>query len=333
MDTRQNMSGIEKVATVLNVLDKPLASRLLQQFSAEDLEKISSVSGDVGPVSSKEFANLIEEFAKCFSNRLQMFGAQRNIGGLLESVLTPEQVAQISKKDVAVTQSPPVWNDTSFSNQAVLKPLMENEHPQLAAFILSKLDSDVSAPLIDAMETDTRNDIMLRMLKIREIHQEIIALLEGHFRTTFIENPNANKRAEARTRIASIINNLEKDHAEDFILDLSVENPEEAKEIKKLLFGFEDIATLTVKDRLVLFDSVPAELCITALNGIKDAELKELVLSSFGTRMRNMIEAELNHDSGKPTADVVAARRKIANIALKLAASGEITISEPEDET
>ncbi len=70
MSSLQYMTGIEKAATVLNVLDKSLAGRLLQLFSADDLKKITSIRGSLQPISSDEFSTLIEDFARQFSEGL-----------------------------------------------------------------------------------------------------------------------------------------------------------------------------------------------------------------------------------------------------------------------
>jgi flagellar motor switch protein FliG len=86
---------------------------------------------------------------------------------------------------------------------------------------------------------------------------------------------------------------------------------------------------LEQKDRLVLFDKVQTEQVMLALRGV-DAELKEIILSSLGARARRMIEAELNGAETVVTKEVDAARRSIAETALRLAASGDITIAEPQ---
>ncbi len=330
MSALDEMSGIEKAATVLNVLSKPLASRLLQLFSPDDLKKITSITGELKPISTAEFSRLIEEFASQFSDGLQMLGDPREISGLLETVLTPEQVATISSS-APITQKTPVWTDSSFSNQEVLEPLIEQEHPQTVAFILSKTGTELSAKIIALMNENKRNDIMHRMLEIKPIQAEILSVVEDHFRVNFIENDSSSKGKESRSRMAGIINNLDKVQADEFLEELALEDPEEAEELKKLLFAFDDIPSLTVKDRLVLFDNVETDLSILALNGAT-GEIREMILSSFGTRARKMVESELANSQDRDPAEIDQARKTIARIALDLSANGDITIVLPDQE-
>ena len=64
-------------------------------------------------------------------------------------------------------------------------------------------------------------------------------------------------------------------------------------------------------------------------NGLTTDEIKEIILSSLGARARRMIESELNDAVAEITKEVIAARRAIAETALRLASSGEISIEVP----
>ena len=331
MSRLTSMSGIEKAAIVLNVLDHEHARRLLQLFSADDLNRIKSITKSLEPVSKDNFAVLIEEFSEHFSEGLKKLGSSRKIGGLLEAVLTPDQINQINgEADEKNTSKVSVWDNPEFVKPEILEPIIGTEHPQLAAALLSKISSDVSSRVIAKLNNEERNDIMLRMLNMRTIKQEIICILEDSIHGIYIDNDESKKGEEARTRMAMIINRMDKKQADEFLLDLAIESPEETALLKKLLFAFEDIPKLATKDRLTLFDKVPTDTAILALNGL-DGELKEIVLSSFGGRVRKMIESELSIADDKEPEDIEDARRTIASIALDLAAKSEISIEVEED--
>ena len=134
---------------------------------------------------------------------------------------------------------------------------------------------------------------------------------------------------EGRARMATLLNRLDKEQVEMILDGLRAVRPAEAAALKKLLFSFEDLPKLDQKHRLVLFDKVQTELVMVALRGA-EGELKEAVLASLGARARRMIEAELTDADATVSKEVVAARQSIAEVALKLAASGEISIDEPE---
>ncbi len=312
--------------TVLNVLDGPTLEKLVKYLDQEDIARIRSLDMELEPVAAEEFAAIIEEFASRFVRRLRMVGDYRSPEGILEEVLDPDELERLSGGD----EGPPVWEDERFASPEVLQPLVEREHPQMAAFLLSRIDPDLGAGVMKAVEEARRNEILLRMLDMRPVSPGVTMVVEQHIRVSFIEDTSAARNAEARARIASIVNRMDKELAEQFLEALKQARPEEAKEIRRMLFSFEDIVRLSEKDRLVLFDKVPAELTIKALHGVSE-ELVNLVLEALGGRMRKMVEAELSAGNPPSEEEAVEARREIAAMALELAAAGEIVIEDGEE--
>jgi flagellar motor switch protein FliG len=129
--------------------------------------------------------------------------------------------------------------------------------------------------------------------------------------------------------MAALLNRMERPQVEQIITSLRRERPEDAAALKKMLFSFEDLPRIEQKHRLVLFDKVQTEQVMLALRGV-DGELKETVLSSLGARARRMIESELSNASPEVTNEVVAARQAVAQMALNLAANGDIIIRDDE---
>jgi flagellar motor switch protein FliG len=76
---------------------------------------------------------------------------------------------------------------------------------------------------------------------------------------------------------------------------------------------------------------VPADKVALALKGTT-TEYREVILSSLSSRVRKMIEQELNNGQAVPARDVIEARRAIIDLALEHAARGEIEIRNQEEE-
>ncbi len=313
--------------TVLNVLDGPSLEKLVKYLDQDDIARIRSLDMDLEPMAAEEFAALIEEFTSRFVRRLRMVGDYRSPEGILKEVFDPDELERLTSGDEDLQ---PVWEDDSFASPEILLPLVEQEHPQMAAFLLSRLDPDLGAGVIKAVEEGRRNEILLRMLDMRPVSPGVTMVIEQHIRVSFIEDTSSARNAQARSRIASIVNRMDKELAEKFLEALNQARPEEAREIKRLLFSFEDIVKLSEKDRLLLFDKVPAELTIKALHGIP-GDLAGVVLEALGGRMRKMVEAELSSGNAPPEEESAEARRQIAAMALELAAAGEIIIEDGEE--
>jgi flagellar motor switch protein FliG len=97
-----------------------------------------------------------------------------------------------------------------------------------------------------------------------------------------------------------------------------------------MLYSFEDLPRLTPAARTALMDQVPADKLVLALRGT-DAAFQDVVLASLASRARRMVEAELASGDAGSARDVASARRAIAELALNMAAKGEIELDAPDE--
>lgn len=178
---------------------------------------------------------------------------------------------------------------------------------------------------------DIRDSVAKRMLKLQDVAERPSAILQECMQHDLLANSDAGAEEAGRSRVAALINKLDREQSEGILESLAASRPEDAKKLRGMIFSFEDIAKLTQAHRLLMFDKVATEQVIAALRGTTP-EFKELVLSSVGARARRMIEAELAGDNGQVTKEVLEARRSIADLALSLAQKGDIALPSNEDQ-
>ena len=63
---------------------------------------------------------------------------------------------------------------------------------------------------------------------------------------------------------------MDRDHADDIFMNIESLDPAIARELKGLVFTFEDIPMLCERARALLFDKVPTDQLIMALRGADD---------------------------------------------------------------
>jgi flagellar motor switch protein FliG len=321
-------SGAEKVAILLLAMGSPLGSKVLQSFDPEEVKRVSQSASSIGPVETADLEKLIDEFARHFTRAAGFGGDAREVQALLEQAFPAEQLNSIIADPVA-PQKEPVWNRLGAAVENTLVPYLLDEHPQAAAFIVSKLDPNTAAKILALLPRQLRDSVARRLLKIADVSEVASAIAEDCLRDDLHAKAPTGEAKEGRARVATLINKMEREHADGILESMANVDPEEAKALRLLLFSFEDIAKIDQKARLVLFDKVPTDRLAPALKATEPA-FRELILSSLGARARRMIEAELGNVAGEVTREVTAARRAIADIALDLAAKGEISLAAPE---
>lgn len=325
------MKAVEEVAAILISMSKASASRLLKYFDAAEIRLITRAAAQLGPVSRAQLEALMERFADALSDGASLVGTAHEVQKLLEGILPAEQIADIMT-DVLSHTNLSIWDRLSNGSEIALASYLMREHPQTAALILSKVKPSCAAKVMAQLPADFSHSIMRRMLTFKPIVDDTMRIIEKTIHEDFMINVSRNAGADTHARMADIINKMERNRMEEVLENLSKSRPKSAEILKGLLFTFDDIVHLTPRARTTLFDQVTNERLILALKGT-DKALRNVVLGALASRVRRLVEHEL--DGGEPASqkDVLDARRAITDQALEMAARGEIELNPTEGDS
>ena len=305
------LKGPERVATLLFAMGKPAASKILRHFSEEEIRLVTKSAAQLGPVSPSQIEQLVEEFASNFSDGADLIGGAAHIEKLLTGILSPEQISNIMS-EVVGNANRSIWERISTVSESAIASYLMKEHPQTAALILSRVKPSCAAKIMTQLPQPLRNNLMRRMLSMKPIVDETMKSIEKTLHDDFMANFSKNAGADTHAKIADIINKMERDHMEDVLSSLSAVRPKSAEILRGLLFTFDDIVKLTPRDRTTLFDQVPPDRVVLALKGTNE-EFRKVVLSALSSRVRRMIEHELNSKEPSAHRDIAEARRTITD--------------------
>jgi len=207
----------------------------------------------------------------------------------------------------------------------ILAPIVAAEHPQIAAYIVSRLPSELAAQVLLAQTATMRADIVQRNLHLRPVSMQAENLLSNSLRPILANQMRGSEKSHYK-QIATILNQLGKSELDDMLVSLSAIEPQDLEAIKASMFSFDDIAYMADRSRRLLFDELDSGLIVSALRGAGE-NLIELVLSGLSQRTRRMVEAELKNEDPNMTPElIIQAQRDIAQTALELADQGKISL-------
>jgi flagellar motor switch protein FliG len=322
-------SRATKAAIILLAMGGSLGSRLLKEFAPGEIKSFATSASAISEVDPAHLDALVGEFSREMARPAPLKGGDENARAVLSGALTPEEVDKAFGRSADGFK--PVWNQFAAGSENTLSPYLLDEHPQTVAFILTQLDPALAARIIAILPRELRDGAARRLLKMQAVTEAVSRKAQDCLRKDLLTDADTGLEKEGRARMAALLNRMDKPEVDAMLDSLRKERPAEAAALRRMLFSFDDIPRLEQKYRLILFDKVQTEQVMFALRGA-DAELKEIVLSSMGARARRMIESELSNASIEVTKDVVAARQAVAALALQLAASGDIVITDPDAE-
>jgi flagellar motor switch protein FliG len=324
------LSGTKKVAALLLSMDKRLASRLLKHFDEDDIKLIAQTASDLGTIPKPVLEELIEEFAHNLKSGGDLMATADEVEQLLNGVVPPEQINEIMSQ-VRSKSLQSIWLRLGEVPESSLSQYLTKEHPQIAALVLSRASPAYAAGTLRLLPGMMRNEVMRRMLSIKPILEAPLKLLELNLKEDILYKSARNSGPTIHARLADIINKMDRKHMDEVLQDLEAHRPKEAEIVRSLLFTFEDIAKLNTTALLALFDQVPPERTIIALNG-SEAHLRDKILEAVPARARRMIEQEVSTGKKPLTKEITKARRAIADLALELIEKGVIELNAQDEE-
>jgi flagellar motor switch protein FliG len=322
------LAGVEKAAALLLAMGKPLASRLLAHFDEAELRRLAQAAAGLRALPAPQVEALVDDFADRFSAGAEVVGDIDRARGLIEGALPGDVVADIMA-DVAGQPKQSFWTRAAALPDRRLAQLMSVEHPQIAAFLLDRLDASRVAAVLVLLPPRRRDAAAERLVGLRRLPDPALRVVE-----TALERDLFGADADAapekpEARLVEIAARLERDQVEEIIAALETTRPDAARKLRESLFAFDDVALLSERERMTLFDRASTEQVIAALKGTSDA-FRDAVLSAMAARSRRMVEAELRNADQIADKDVAAARAAIERIVVQMIAEGLAQRPDPQ---
>ncbi len=322
------LNGPEKAAALLLMMGNPPATRLVKHLDQPDLRVLARAAAGLGPVAPSTLDRLVEEFAGDFAGGVHLTGDAGQARSLFAEALPPAEVDELIDSALGGTREVDVWEAFAKTPESAIIAFLTAERPATATYLLSRLDPPLAAKIVSALPRERRNAALCGLVAPHAVTPLAATIVEDSLRAFLKEAKQPGASSEGRSRIASIINNLDPDEAEDVMRAIGEARPKDAALLKSMLFSFNDLPRLSERARALLFDRASIDIVVMALRG-SDGEFRNAVLSSMPSRGRRLVEGELASGSAASPRDVAKARKAIAEIVLGMAARNEIELTPP----
>ena len=210
--------------------------------------------------------------------------------------------------------------------------ILQNEHPQTIALVLSYARSDQAAQIIAELPRAVQLDVVERIASLDRVSPEMIKLVEDSLAARFTNITSADQvEVGGVPYVAEIMNRVDRS-TEKYIFDeLGTRNSSLADEIHKLMFTFEDIINLDSMAIQRFIREVDTKDLAVALKGANE-EVKRIIFQNMSSRMRENIEQDIKFLHNIRMRDVEEAQQKIVGVIRQLEEAGEIVIAKGEED-
>lgn len=321
----KELTNTEKAALTLLTLGKEAASKILQHLNEHEVKRISRAFLSVSELDretqfliAKEFRELLKagktvlvdgkEFAKEVISGA--FGEQAE--SLLDYITgaKKESIGQI------LSDIPP----------NILISFIQSEYPQTAAFLLSKMNIDQAAMVLQSLGEEEQVDIIIRMATVTNVKSEVVdevrEVLKNQLKGSLLSQ---DEQVGGPKTAANILNYVDRSVEQRILSEIEESYPELAEEIRNLMFTFDDLKKLDDRSIQTVLKEVPRDVLVLALKTASE-EIKNLIYKNISQRAAEMIKEDLANLGPVKVKEVEKAQQQIIDVVRRLEAEGKIAI-------
>jgi flagellar motor switch protein FliG len=204
--------------------------------------------------------------------------------------------------------------------------MIQGEHPQVVAIILSVLENVVAADVLNYLPPETRSEVIQRVASLETVQPSAMEELEAILKKQFSNNSSSKSSSFGGIKAAASILNLTKTALEASVMGgLKTLDPELMQKIQDSMFTFDNLVSVDNKGIQVIMRNAEPDLMMKALKGASD-EVKKKFLDNMSERARGMFKDDMEALGPMRLSDVEDAQKIIMRAARKLADAGDLVL-------
>ncbi len=334
MNTQNNTEidpGLRKAAILVASLDRDLADTMLEQLGPQRAGQVRQIMVEMDQIDPKEQRRVIDEF---FRNEPAQQNARTSGVELAGIELDRRPMRRSPPTAVEPPQQIPLPPDArpfhflDDAEAAKLFRALEGERPQTIALVLSHLPAVGASQVLTRLPGALQADVLRRLVNLEETDPTILREVERALESRLSQQVHMQRRRTAGMKaVADILAASDGRLAARILDNLAEHDRPLAGRLGPPIPDFDDLATLDDAALSAVFKEVEPELALTALVGASE-RLIDRILRRFPQQQAKTVRNKLECPGPIRLSDVEEARRRIAELARRLAMEGKIQLAQ-----
>ena len=329
----EEMSTLQKAAIVITSIGAENAANVYKRLADEDVEKLTFEVSSLPYMDIETVDSVLNEFYElCLTQKVITEGGIDYARNVLEKAYGSEMAQKLMDK-VAKSMQTKAFEFVKRSDYKNLLAIIQNEHPQTIALVLSYVSSEHASHVLQELPKEKRVEVVERIAKMESASPETVKAIESTLERKFAAVVSMDlTEVGGINYVADVLNKVDRG-TEKYIFDeLSARDPSLVEEIKKKMFVFEDILSLDSMSIQRFIRDVETKDLAVAIKG-SNAEVAATLYANMPQRMQESIQQEIEYLHNVRMRDVDEAQQRIVGIIRHLEEEGELVIGKSgEDE-
>ncbi|MBF0104153.1 MAG: hypothetical protein HQM16_02390 [Deltaproteobacteria bacterium] len=337
------ISRAQKAALIFLLLEEKGVARLFDYMSDEDIKKLGNILLGMGEIPIASMNEVLTEFHNDLGIEAGQMSGEKLYNKLVSKSLPEERKGRILKikniKGGKGSKQNPLESMFDELSPDQIYSLIQDEHPQTIAVILSLIKPMLSSLVIKKMEKKPQADCLYRMSVLSKVPEDLINFLADNYRNKLasgdLSTGAAGKKkaveVEGSDHVLRYVKGLDWTKAEEVIAQIEKKNPKVAAVLRKKFFTMEDLKRADGHGVRALLRSVEMASLSLALKG-QPTEIQDLFFSNMSTRAATLMREDMEVMREQKAEDVEAAVDAILEEAKKLIMEGQMALAPLADD-
>jgi flagellar motor switch protein FliG len=325
--SEKELTPSEKSALILLSLGKDVATQVLQHLSEAEIKKISRAFVTVTEIERELQFQICREFQQLLKAGERLLVDGREFAKDIITNAFGDGEENTFLDFMTGTRKEPLSTLLAEVPDRALKPFISAEHPQTIAFLLTKMNHEQAASVLQNLTEEQQTDILVRISHLTNVRSEVLDEVREVLRSSLKGTTSSDEdEVFGPKSAADILNFVERNNEERILSEMEEMYPDITEQIRNLMFTFEDLQKIDDKGIQVILKETARDQLVLSLK-TASPELSELILRNMSQRAAAMIQEELETLGPVKLKDVEKAQQGVIDLVKRLEGEGKIMIS------
>ncbi len=322
------LSGPQTAALVLLSLDEDTAANVMRFMTEDDLVQLAKIVDDLDPIPYDSLGPALRTFERRLREPVVSGKGGEYMRKLAETALGADKAGRLFAPPEP--PQPTAMKRLHHARTGLLADLLVEEHPQVAAVIISQLPAAQASKVLREMPEDLQLEIIARIAGLEEIPRDALevaseAVVRGLDAAGGAQGADKRTNFDGVAYCASLLNELPSDDTERILEELEENDFEQVPKIREAMFTFEDLSNLDKRSLQTLMREISSEALLTSLRTASEA-VREVFFGAVSSRAAETMREDLELMPPKRLSEVEEAQREVIETAMRMSSEGQITM-------
>lgn len=325
--TEITFNGRQKSAAIIVSLGSDIASKVYKYLTEDQIGILTYEIANLGVIESSQLGKIQRDFYElCYTQKIVAEGGIDVAKEILVKAFGLDAADKLIDK-IERMNRPKLFEFLKKADSKSILNIIQHEHPQTIALILSYVRSKQASEVIAALPREKQIEVVERIAKMDKTHPEILAHVEKELEQKFRSVVSMDyEELGGVDYVADVINHMDRS-SERYIFDeLSKKDNELSEEIRAKMFVFEDIISLDSKSIQRFIRDVDSKDLILAIKG-STQEVIDILYDNMSKRNVQNIQTELEYTKNVRLKEIEESQQRIVDLIRRLDEEGELVIS------